>query len=501
MKRCSLLCAVLIAIIFTSAVGAAGTEAAKPTAAFKTKTKSVAIFKDGYGFFLREGQAPLNDGWCMTDYIPRATAGTFWLYTLQPDTAVSTVRSTSRNEMRFEDTAELVKLLDRYTGLLVRLTTADASSEGELLRVVDNMVLVKDGKQVSVIQAADIKAAQIIGQPLLIQVNSSKPVKDVTLRMGYLQQGISWVPTYTLDLVSPNQARIDLRATITNGIEDLQDCSIYFVVGVPNFSMKGQLDPLTANALGSAVLSSLGPGAAGPSQALSNALVADMARGAKVDESRERAVPVVNAPLEGLQDMYFYEKKGLDVLLGDVVMTSVMSGTLPYRSVFVWDVGAGSQIDHYINLTNTTGLPLTTGPVMVVQNRKPVSQDVMKYISPKAEGRLRMTQTTDIRASASEKELRRLPEERIGGSSYIPISMEGKLVLENHRTETAEVEVSWSTNGQVTEASDNAEIKSHTVTDEGLNPRTDLWCTVKVEPGKRHVVSYQYTRYVRAQAK
>ncbi|MCE5200340.1 MAG: hypothetical protein ABFD54_01455 [Armatimonadota bacterium] len=500
MKRCFLVCVVLIALVFASSAYAAEIKATNSTAAFKTKTKSVAIFKDGYGFFLREGQAPLNNGWCMTDYIPQATTGTFWLYTLEPGTLVNTVRSTSKNEIKFKDTDELIKCLDRYKGLLIKLTTADASLEGELLRIVDNMVLVKDGKQVSVILAADIKTAKILGQPLLIQVDSAKPVNNVTMQMGYLQQGISWIPTYTLDLVSPNQAKIDLRATITNSIEDIQDCSIYFVVGVPNFSMKGQLDPLTVNALGTAVLTSLASQTAGLSQLLNNAMIADMSHNSR-EEEHDQSVPVVNATLEGLQDMYFYEKKGLDVLLGDVVMTSVMSSMLPYRSVFVWDVGAGNKVNHDIILKNTTDLPLTTGLVMVVQNGKPVSQDIMKYISPKAEGRLRLTQTTDIQTDVSEKEIQRKPVEKINNYSYIPILMGGSLMIDNHRKETAEVEISWSTNGRVTEVSDNAEIKSQTVIAEGLNPQNNLTCTVKVEPSKRHIVSYQYIRYVEAQAR
>ena len=36
----------------------------------KAKTKTVAVFKNGLGFFTREGLSELKDGWAVTEHVP-----------------------------------------------------------------------------------------------------------------------------------------------------------------------------------------------------------------------------------------------------------------------------------------------------------------------------------------------------------------------------------------------------------------------------------------------
>lgn len=491
--------AVVILLVVSAVICGAAEVVAKPTGnVFKTKTKSVAIFKDGYGFFLREGKASLQDGWCMTDYIPKATAGTFWLYTMEPGTAINTVRSTGNNGIKFEGAADLGNILGRYPGVQVSLRTDDGVTEGELLQIVNDMVLLKSGKQISMVKLGDVKTARILDNPLLLEVTGAK-AKDVTVQMGYLQQGINWIPNYTLDLTSGSEAKMTLRATITNSVEDLSGCKLFFVVGVPNFMMKGQLDALTVNALGTAVVRNL-PGAPPQSQTANSFYQNDMSRAARDVDNDIIVREEQNLSVEGVQDLYFYEKDGLDVAAGDVVMTTIKTAALPYHSVFTWNADGDNRVDHFLVIKNTTGDPLTTGPVMVVQNGQPLGQDQMKYISPKAEGRLKVTQSTDIRTDKTEREKERGQGEKMDGNTYIPVTMQGELTIENYRPETVEMEVSWSVNGKTSEASDNAKIVADSSPDRGLNPKTSLNATVKVEAGKKKIITYSYVRYVLARA-
>jgi len=497
MKRFVLLIVALV--VAANLCSFASDKTVEPTKnAFKTKTKSVAIFKDGYGFFLREGKAALVDYWCMTDYIPKAIAGTFWLYTLERGTVVDTVRSTGKNNIKFDKPADLAAPLARSVGLQISLTTDDGTVEGELLKVVDDMALIKSGKQVNVIKLSDIKSAKVQGQPMLIQVKGGKPDAEVTMRMGYLQQGINWMPSYTLDLVSSTEAKLTLRATITNGVEDLTDCTVLLVVGVPNFLMKPQFDPLTVHSLGTAVLGALPPSIAAPS--MSNAQIAERARVVMDGDYGGEDIPTVNVPAEGVQDLYFYEKKGLDMAAGDVVMTSIMEGTLSYRSLFTWDADIGKDVFHYVVLKNGLSAPLTTGPMMVIQGGKVLGQDQLKYVPIGAEGRLKLTQATDIRTERTEKELERDKREVIDGITYLLAVTEGQLVIENRRGEVSEVEVTWSVDGKVLESSDGAQVSSSAKPDQGLNPKSGLKVSVKVDSNSKKTITYKYSRYVRARA-
>lgn len=494
MKR-MLFLAVALSILLT-AVASAEETGATITNAFKTKTKSVAIFKDGYGFFVREGKARLYNGWAMTDFIPKATAGSFWFYTIEPNTRVSTVRSTGRNEIRFENAAELVDALRHKVGVQVKVDTADASAEGELIRVLDDMVLVKSGKDVRVVQVADIKSAQVLGNPLLLRVEGAGKLGEATVNMGYLQQGITWVPTYSLELTDSKTARITLRATISNGVEDLVGSKVYLVVGVPNFYLRNQMDPLTAHSIGISILGNARApmGLVGASQVVSNALQADFGALGEVS-----AAPAsLSVPMEGLQEMYFYEADVPEVLVGDVVMSTVLADSVPYRHLFTWNAD-GKDVFHHIVLTNKLASPLTTGPMMVLENGKPVSQDQLLYTPIGADTRVRLTQATDMRTDVTEKEIERKEPERIGDRVFIQVTSETTLRITNHRKETAEVEVTRNVAGKVLDASDGGAIQSSPNSEDAFNPSSSVKWTTKVEPGRERVLTYRYLRYVRVQ--
>ena len=47
-----------------------------------TKAKNIAVFKNGLGFFMREGTVRLSDGWAVTEYVPNASLGSLWIGSL-----------------------------------------------------------------------------------------------------------------------------------------------------------------------------------------------------------------------------------------------------------------------------------------------------------------------------------------------------------------------------------------------------------------------------------
>ncbi|MBM4149888.1 MAG: hypothetical protein FJ224_12730, partial [Lentisphaerae bacterium] len=47
---------------------------------WKPRVTAVTVFKNGLGFFLREGTVSLRDGWCYSAAVPPASFGTLALY-------------------------------------------------------------------------------------------------------------------------------------------------------------------------------------------------------------------------------------------------------------------------------------------------------------------------------------------------------------------------------------------------------------------------------------
>ena len=71
---------ILLAVGVASAAAAAPAEDEDNPHVWKPRIRAVAVFKNGLGFFMREGDVKLRDGWCVAQQIPPATFGTLAIY-------------------------------------------------------------------------------------------------------------------------------------------------------------------------------------------------------------------------------------------------------------------------------------------------------------------------------------------------------------------------------------------------------------------------------------
>src|SRR5262249_7096240 len=69
---------------------------------WQPRTKSVAVFKNGMGFFLREGEAALHDGWFVAKEIPPAAFGTLMIFSSNKDEMVDIVGSGPGEVIEFD---------------------------------------------------------------------------------------------------------------------------------------------------------------------------------------------------------------------------------------------------------------------------------------------------------------------------------------------------------------------------------------------------------------
>ena len=66
------------------------------------RTRSVAVFKNGLGFFMREGQVRLRQGWCVAERVPPAAFGTLAVYALDEKAVVDVVGSGPGEVVEFD---------------------------------------------------------------------------------------------------------------------------------------------------------------------------------------------------------------------------------------------------------------------------------------------------------------------------------------------------------------------------------------------------------------
>ncbi len=76
---------------------------------FEPEVKRVAIFKNGYAFTYREGEATTIDGWTYTTRTPIGVLGTVWGYTTLPNSKVIQLLASQSDKSGTERVSNVVE--------------------------------------------------------------------------------------------------------------------------------------------------------------------------------------------------------------------------------------------------------------------------------------------------------------------------------------------------------------------------------------------------------
>lgn len=474
---------------------------------------SVAVFKNGIGFFVRSGEVQLRDGWCVSGPVPPALFGTFAIYALEEGYSVDIVGSGPGELVEFDgqdgpaDEAGKRARLTASIGLNVRLTyeqnETPHDSIGKLERVAGEYVILNREGQLFAVPIADLTKLQILDFPLRIHVKGAPPNAKVKLGMAYLRHGITWIPEYTLKVLDDEQAQLTLRATLVNEVEELVNASVSFVVGVPSFVHADKLTPL---AIGPAIRAA-GAGVVGfDSQILSNAIMArndaSSDRLANQDFIAPPAYPTANmlanmpSAGESLSDFTVYSIEKLTLRRGEKAMVMLFSQKTPYTHHYKWE--SPQPLRHYLRLKNETPTAWTTGPVIATRDQRPLCQDTIKYTARGNEYDLPVTTAVNVTTQAEETEVdRELKAHEPTKNVFLDkVTIEGTLTLRNFQDQAIKVDVSRAVPGRVLSASNDGKA-SQDVNELRLTQRRGAvsW-ELELKPGEKQTLTYRYERFV-----
>lgn len=223
---------------------------------WKSRIQSVSVFKNGMGFFLRKGDVSLREGWCHAKRIPPAAFGTLAIYSLNSKHLVDIVGAGPGEIVEFDgddapDTAEArLARLRSAKNLNVQLTYdhkgKTRSAAGKLISVAEDFAVLESNNNSFAVPVKTIEKMQILELPMRVhlQTDNGKTPKKTELGMAYLRKGITWIPEYTVKILNDDTAEIMLRGTLANEAENLINCDINFVVGVPHFTHTDHMAPI-----------------------------------------------------------------------------------------------------------------------------------------------------------------------------------------------------------------------------------------------------------------
>lgn len=503
--------------------------------------RSLAVFKNGLGFVMRTAKLDLNEGWGEIAFVPDPTLGCFWLFAQSPQAYVESVRAGWRKQQQERECLALGDLLKVNAGAKVRLHLlagqSDLSFEGELLDMPESVaagapslarlktrgggVMTVPSEQVRFIEWQGDYKQRIVeekaGKVLQVQVRNGG--SSESLHMAYLTRGVSWLPCYWLDVSNADKARVMLKATLLNDLEDFQDLNVDFVVGYPNFAFSRLASPINLEEDVERFLSRLSGRGMDPGT-LANISTQALGRNAwQADGSDQAGMetgPDIGSAGQGEEDLFFFSQKQVSLRKGERGEYTIFSTQVPYEHVFECSLNDISGVDewgnrrqqnerergarlpvwHCLKLSNTSPYPWTTGPALVMKGDAPLAQNQLNYLARGESGLLRLTYAPDIAVQQGEDEAGRRDDVVINRSRYTEVQVQGTVSLRNHKDEPVRMEVSKTLSGAVLSASDAA--KTSRLTDEirGVNPQSLIRWSFTLAPGAARKLSYAYKVYV-----
>jgi hypothetical protein len=492
---------------------------------WKPRTRSVAVFKNGLGFFIREGEVQVRDGWCVAGEIPPATFGTLAIYAHNPKETVDVVGSGPGEVIQFDgrdapkDAASKRARLQASKNLKVQLQykykDQDRSAAGKLVSVGPEFVVLDSGTSSFAVPVEGITRMQILELPLRIHVLSEaeKPSPKTTLGMAYLRKGITWIPEYTLKVLDEQTAELSLRGTVVNEAEDLIHSDVHLVVGVPHFMHTEYLAPIAVGQ----VIRTIGAAVAPPAvrtQIMNRAAIASNAmmsgqfnQPAGVVEQPAGAAggdlskALGNLPQMGgaaATDYTVYTKNDLTLRRGEKAIITLFRQKIAYSHIYRWSPPA--QMEHALVLHNRTDTAWTTGPCLAVSAERPLSEDLLKYTPKGGNGELPVTAAINIAHEKTEREIdRKLKAHSPARDVYLDlVTLEGKLKLRNFEKRPVEIVITNAVPGKPIKADQDGAISVDSTRLQLLERAGSVRWSVQLEPGEEKTLTYQYERYVRS---
>jgi hypothetical protein len=518
----SFLLLILVAPLRAADEGQAERDKPQNAHVWEPRTKSVAVFKNGFGFFVREGEVATREGWAVAKEIPPATFGTLAVYALQKDELVDVVGSGPGEIVEFDgvdaprDAAHKRERLTAARNLNLQLTYeskgATKTAAGKLVSVGAEFVVLESDDNSFAVPVAGITKLEVLELPLRIHVASQaeRAAPKTKLGMAYLREGITWIPEYSLKVLDDTSAELTLRGTLVNEAEDLIHCDVNFVVGVPHFMHTGYLAPIAVGQ----VIRTIGSAVAPPevrSQIMNRAAIANNSiMGNQFDRpgviERPAAPPEGNLKAAlgnlpqiegaGATDYTVYTKKDLTLRRGERAIVTLFVKKIKYGHIYRWSPPAA--MEHDLVLQNDTETAWTTGPVLAASADQPLSEDLLKYTPKGGKGEIPVSAAINISHDKTESEAdRKLKAHSPADQVFLDlVTLDGEVRLKNFEKTPADIVIIVTVPGKPTEASDNGQRVADPNKLQLLERSGTIRWAIKLKPDETKTLTYKYERYV-----
>lgn len=517
-----------------------------------TQVSRVALFKNGLAFVIRHGELPAKAGEVRIGPLPAASHGTLWL-SYDPATVLANLSSGEQNVVDMRDAISIPELLRANVGKKVKLILSPTDSLEGVIKAyqrapkpeppspyldsrmilpppnaevvifqTDAGVIALNPSAVSRIAFLETPNLQIAQEGTLITLDGTlvKPAGNRSLTVSYLTKGLTWAPSYVIDISTPKTGMLTAKAEIINEVEDLKGVAVDLVTGYPFLQYADILSPLSRKENLTAFLNAMSSGASQDRQRREYSAMTQMAlyNAPMATAAPSGPMPSYGSAQTGVsaEDLFLYPIEKVVLPKDHTGYYPLFSEKIAYEHVYEWDIpdyvnedesGYRQQqqeaqtpqvVWHSLRLRNTTKLPWTTAPAETMLNGQILGQAIMPYTAPGGETLVKITQAPSIDADQAELEVNReVNALQRYGWSYDRITVEGKLALHNYKAEAVTVKVTKTVTGEIATTTPTAKVDKLAKGLRAENPRSRLTWEIPLAPGAGVEIVYTYKVLIR----
>jgi hypothetical protein len=528
------------------------THPAFPQSSFTPEVKRVAVFKNGYAFTYREGEAQILNGWAYTTNAPAGVLGTVWGYSTLPNIKVTQMLASESEKPeteKIEEVRNFHDFLKLNEGAKIRVEGYNNKVFEGIYRLIGESaggysIALQTERGTIILSPAKIETIEVLGQTkyekkvvvknglekrLSFKMEGAANGQKINLGVAALERGIRWIPAYRVEAKGTpvKEAKLELEAMIINEMTDLKNSEVYFVVGVPHFLFQDSMSPLSMNSAFSGVSSYFEPGAGNSRRdSMSNAIMSQVASTA---DSSYVADPFPTVSEEeksntfSADQLFLYQANDISLKKGERASLRLFSLTVPASEVFEWTLADASdtqnryleygrssstvplvqdlsgKVWYGLRLKNQTGMPWTTAPAISFREWKPMGQDMLTFTPVNGENILRVTPATEVVGTHTlEEKARERVRLEYSNSTYDfdLVTVEGAIKLRSVKKDPVEVVITRNLVGEVLTATDGGKPARQGLNLQAVNPNSLIKWNLSLPNGEKEI-RYTYKIYVR----
>ncbi|MDF1754885.1 MAG: hypothetical protein P1U89_19010 [Verrucomicrobiales bacterium] len=353
---------------------------------------------------------------------------------------------------------------------------------------------------------------------LVIKSTDGKPAEA---NVEYLTRGISWVPSYRLDISDPTKLEIRQKAVLRNELADLSNTEIRVISGFPSIKFASVDAPFAPEANWTKFFKQMVQMAQNSSShngsAFSNSGYTQIGHGSTFNPDNQPQPPAEQG--SGSVDLHFQSLGRQDLAKGDVLAMEVARAESNYEQIVDWKVpdtrdADGQQVEEYeiqrspekyateawdaILFKNPFDFPMTTAAAMIVKNGDFQGQQQTRFTNPGEEITAQINKALSVVTRHIEtEELNAREETTLFGRDYYRTTVAGELTVTNYRNSKVTMRIRREFSGKFVSGDEEPEQLLLEKGIHNINARNQLTWRSELKPGEIKKLKYRYEVLVR----